>query len=170
MSPTIKKGTPLRTPSGVKDPIWKTDNMVIFLIKLGIQILVFFFLLVLFIYRYSIQDDLIIYSIFIYLNYLFSGIFAFLVGYGITKVAFNKAKYRIKSLTYYIKGKRRFSKVWIFLLTILFQTVCFVSGVHMLLVMWFDTPEAYALIWAWIVIALIAKAAGRLTYVILYNT
>lgn len=165
--PSIKKNIPVRTPRGVKDPIWGTENISMFISNLGWKVTSFFIIYYAIISQ--ISYEIFTYFILIFIDYIISDIVGLVIGYATIKLFFGIFQYEVKSFSLILKELRKHNKLLVYVLTILFQTIFFIAGTHNLLMAWLDIPKFPALLLTWLVLALIAKLLGRGLFFLFYK-
>jgi len=108
--------------------------------------------------------------IFIFINYIVSGVLAFFLSYFTVKLLFGKfLKRRVKPLLIMMKGKRRMKKFWIFVFTILFQAIFFVLSVNMIIADKIPLVDSLAYFLAWVGLWFVSRVLGRVLYFIFYT-
>lgn len=161
---------PIKGPHGSKDRIWSLENLSMWMMKLVWDISLFFIFLYIWETEFNVRSNIFMFFIFIFINYIVSGVLAFFLSYFTVKLLFGRfLKRRVKPLLIMMKGKRRMKKFWIFVFTILFQAIFFVLSVNMILADKIPLVDSLAYFLAWIILWFVSRVLGRVLYFIFYT-
>ena len=109
---------------------------------------------------------------FILFSYIFAGMFGFLTGYLLMKLFFiYLLKRQADNLWNYMKDKRRFKKLWIWLFTKIAEALFFIFSIQTVLAGEFfvDLNPIVAYVIVWFGIELVSAILGRLLYFVFYT-
>jgi hypothetical protein len=167
---SVSKPETIPGPHGSKQRIWSVENISRWILKMLLAMAFFFVFMFIGEYRWNIQGDYLFYFMFIFLDYVISGILAFFLSYMIIKFMFGQYLHRqVKPLKTMVKGKRRMKTLWIYIFTILFQTFFFIFSVNMILAGNIPLVDSLAYFLAWMILWVISRVLGRLLFFILYT-
>lgn len=167
MSVTKQEAT---KPKSYKDELWGIENISKWFAKLIFSILFFFSFYTIIDYYFNLDDSL--YQFFgIFCSYILSDAFSFFAAYISIKIIFGLIfKRRVKPFYRTIKHKISRKRIWIYLLTILIETIFYsLSLVTILVAMVLVMPIWVAFILVWTGLWISAKGLGRFLYFIFYS-
>jgi len=155
-------------PRAIKDPHWSIENISKWIVRLILDgILVFSILASTMIY--IDMSDTLEYFFYLMIIFIISDFFAFFLAFAIIKAIATWRRRRVKSLMSTIKARKRFKKLWIYIFTLIFEVMFFMFSVALIIADKIQLPKDIALIMAWIIIWISAKALGRLLYFVFYT-
>jgi len=166
-----KSNQPTGAPfHGVKPRIWSLENLSIWIIRMVLNILFFFTFLYIAETQWNVRDDIMYRFLAVFIIYIISGLFSYFLSYLIIKYIFGKFLHRrVKDLKYMIKGKRRMKKLWIYVFTIVFQTIFFILSVNFILAEEIPLSDGLAFVLAWMILWVGSRILGRGLYFIFYT-
>ncbi len=154
---------------GTKPRAWTMEYIITGLLKLILNMAFFFTFIYIGETQWNIRRDYLINFLYIFGFYVASGIVSFSLSYIIVKLLFGRFLHRqVKDIRLYLKGKFQRKKLWIYILSIGFQTIFFIMSIVMILADRIPLPDTVAYILAWLILRLVAKVLGRVLYFLLY--
>ncbi len=131
--------------------------------KFLLNISFFFGILILYTFFIDITQDYMLYFIFVFIDYVISGILSFVFSYIIVKLIFLLNDKPVIEFTRLINVRRRYSKLWITVFTLLFKSIFFIlSALYVLGSLLPINNYVLSLIVAWIILDILSKLLGWL--------
>ena len=161
---------PVGLPVAYKDELWGAENISKWAAKILFDMLFFF----LFYWIFDSQFDLanaLYHFIVIYGCYILADGFSFFVAYVSIKAIFGLIfKRKVKPFFRTMKHKVSRKKLWIYLFTIVFETLFYVISLRILIVSYFPPEYTWLiLLLIWIGLRTVAKGLAKLLYFIFYT-
>ncbi|KKN53974.1 hypothetical protein LCGC14_0597120 [marine sediment metagenome] len=165
-----KSNSMVKGPHANRSRIWSLENLCIWAIKMVLNMLFFFAFLYVAETQWNVSRDYISHFIAIFFIYIVSGIISFFLSYLIIKYLFGRfLKRQVKSFGSMLKDKRRMKKLWIYLFTIIIQTIFFILSVNFIIADELPLSDGLAFVIAWIILWIGAKVIGRFLFFIFYT-
>ncbi|KKN09384.1 hypothetical protein LCGC14_1047150 [marine sediment metagenome] len=152
-----------------KDSVWGAERVSFWIVRLIFDAIMFFVFLRIFDDIFGIFNKIPTYMLFIFISYVCADVTSFLLAYTFIKVIFGLLHRKVKTLVAKIKYGKRMKKLWIYIFTILLETIFFYLSATVWLAGLIPIYYILSIVIAWIVLWMISKVLGRVIYFIFYT-
>lgn len=156
------------TQRATKGTVWGLERVSKWFIRGIYDVLLFFTILIIASY-YIDLSNYFNYFLVVFITYIVSDIVVFILAYVTIKFIFGLAHREVKTFMATIKYKKRKRRLWVYIFTIVFETIFYLLSVVMILANELPWSDFWSLVIAWILIGFTAKGLGNLIYFIFYT-
>ena len=152
-----------------KDSVWGAERVSFWIVRLIFYALMFFVFLRIFDDVFGMGNTIPLYILFIFISYICADVISFLLAYMFIKFIFGLLHRKVKTLVAKINYKNKLKKFWIYIFTIMLETIFFYLSASIWLADMMSFYFVVSIVIAWIILWMISRVLSRIIYFLFYT-